>query len=353
MKILVTGAAGLLGSRFVDWILENKPTAQIVGLDDLSGGYVENTPKNHPRYTFVMMDAADSRVGELFEKNSFDYVVHFAAYAAECVSPFIRKFNYNNNLIATANLINFSIKYGIKRFLFTSSMAVYGGNNNPPFSEDLVPYPNDPYGIAKYACEMDLRVAGEQHGLDWVILRPHNVYGQKQNLWDSYRNVIGIWMWKHMNGLPLSIYGDGEQKRAFSYINDSLEPMWTALVDLKTSKQIINIGGIHEYSINETAKTLVEVMGGGEIKYFPPRHEVKYAWSTWDKSVDLLGFAHKTSLFDGMMDMWLWAQAQPHRSRFIWSEYEIETGSNLYGCIFYRIICHKFFDLHHKKMVRY
>ena len=325
MKVLVTGAAGLLGSRFIGWMLANKPEAYVIGVDDLSGGFMENLPKCGAHFDFIIDSVEDNSIENIFKQHQIDYVVHFAAYAAECLSPFTRKFNYTNNLLATANLINLSIKYGVKRFVFTSSMAVYG-NQTPPFTEKMIPCPVDPYGIAKYACEMDLRVAGDQHGLDWTIIRPHNVYGRNQNIWDSYRNVIGIWMWKHLNGYDLSIFGDGAQRRAFSYIDDSLEPLWVAMTDPKTSKQIINLGGVCEYTINETAHTLLNVMGSGKILHLPPRHEVKYAWSTWEKSVELLGFSHKTTLYNGMKDMWEWAQKQPKRERFVWSNYEIDKG---------------------------
>lgn len=323
MHILITGGAGLIGSRFAEWIAKNHPKVQVSILDDLSGGYISNVPIGIPCYT---SDAADPSIEHVFNTGSpVTHIAHLAAYAAEACSPFIRRFNYTNNLVATANLINFAIKYGIKRFLFTSSMAVYGSNSTP-FEETMIPRPEDPYGIAKFACEMDLRVAGEQHGLDWVVLRPHNVYGRNQNLWDSYRNVLGIWMWKHMNGQPLSIFGDGLQQRAFSAMDDCLEPMWRALTDEKTSKQIINIGGIHEYTISEAANTLIAAMGGGTVIHLPPRHEVKYAWSSWQKSQELLGFEDKTPLYEGLKDMWEWAQKQPQRERFIWKEYELDTG---------------------------
>ena len=128
-----------------------------------------------------------------------------AAYAAEGLNPFIRKFNYENNLLATANIINECINNNVKRLVFTSTMAVYGyGDNNPPFGEEVVPAPIDPYGIAKYGCELDIQVAGDQHGLDWCIIRPHNVYGINQNLWDKYRNVLGIWMYQKINNIPMT-----------------------------------------------------------------------------------------------------------------------------------------------------
>lgn len=321
-KILITGVAGLIGSRMADWIIENHPEVMVIGVDDLSGGYTENI---HPKVIFYKMDLGKESVDFLFEHHRPDIVYHFAAYAAEALSPFIRQYNYTNNLVATAGIVNNCIKYGVKRLVFTSSMAVYG-NGIPPFSEDAPRNPIDSYGIAKMGCEMDIEIAGEQHGLDWCIIRPHNMYGAKQNIWDSYRNVLGIWMYKHITGQPLTIFGDGTQTRAFSCIDDSLEPFWRAGTDPKASKQIINLGGIHEYSINESAETLIKVMGGGKLVYLPPRHEVKYAYPTWQKSVDILGFEHKTDLLDGLTKMWEWVKLQPSRPRQIWDTYELDKG---------------------------
>ena len=147
----------------------------------------------------------------IFEKHKPDYVFHMAAYAAEGLSPFIRKYNYTNNLLATAEIVNNCIKYNTKRLVFTSTLAVYG-NGKVPFDESALLMPIDPYGVAKYGCEMDIQIAGEQHGLDWCIIRPHNVYGIKQNIWDKYRNLLGIWMYQNLNDQPLTIFGDGEQK---------------------------------------------------------------------------------------------------------------------------------------------
>jgi UDP-glucose 4-epimerase len=173
---------------------------------------------------------------------------------------------------------------------------------------------------------MDIQIAGEQHGLDWCIIRPHNVYGIKQNIWDKYRNVLGIWMYQYMNGEPMTIFGDGEQTRAFSYVDDILEPLWNAAISEKASKQIINLGGIEETTINEAAKYLCEVIGAGEVVYKEARHEVKHSIPTWQKSVDILGFKHKTNLKEGLAEMWAWAQKQPMRDRWKWHSYEIEKG---------------------------
>ena len=324
MKILITGVAGLLGSRLSDWIIENKPNVQIVGIDDLSGGYIENV---NSKVELWQMNLVNSNISECFERHQFDYVYHMAAYAAEGLSPFIRSYNYQNNLVATSRVINECIKHDIKRLVFTSTMAVYGHGNGDIFDEIQVPCPVDPYGIAKYACEMDIKVAGEQHGLDWCIIRPHNVYGVKQNIWDKYRNVLGIWMYQHMNGEPMSIFGDGEQKRAFSFIDDCLEPLWKSSQQENCSKEIINLGGTRHHTINEANETLKEVIKDGQTVYKEQRHEVKNAVPTWQKSVDLLGYEDKTTLYDGLSQMWEWVKKQPNRKRFVWGNYEVDKGN--------------------------
>jgi len=323
MKVLITGVAGLLGSRLADWIIENHPEVEVIGMDDLSGGYKENV---NPKVHFWQMDLVNHPIENCFEVHKPDYVFHFAAYAAEGLSPFIRQYNYENNLVATARIVNQCIKHDVKRLVFTSTMAVYGHGEGGIFHEDMARNPIDPYGIAKAACERDIEVANEQHGLDYCIIRPHNVFGAKQNIWDKYRNVLGIWMYYHMEGKPITIFGDGTQTRAFSYIDDSLEPLWNAAVRPEASKQIINLGGIHEYSINEAADILAEVVGGAEKVYLEGRHEVHTAVPTYQKSIDILGFEHKTNLKEGLVKMWEWAQQQPKRDRFVWENYELEKG---------------------------
>ena len=324
MNILITGVAGLLGSRLADWILENDPDVTVIGIDNLSGGYVENI---NSRVKFYKLDLIRDSISDLFQKYDIDYVFHFAAYAAEGLSPFIRGFNYDNNLKSTARIVNQCIKHDVKRLIFTSTMAVYGHGENQAFDEKQTPCPIDPYGVAKYACEMDIKIAGEQHGLDWCIIRPHNVYGAKQNIWDKYRNVLGIWMYQHLSGKPMTIFGSGNQTRAFSYIDDSLEPLWNSAIEPRASKQIINLGGIHSVSILEANNILKNVIGCPENNvFFEERHEVMHAVSTYQKSIDILGFKHETDLEDGLTKMWEWAKVQPMRNQFIWPSFELDKG---------------------------
>lgn len=325
--ILITGVAGLIGSRFADYIIEYHPEYKVIGIDNLFGGYIDNV---NPNVIFYNLDIAYNDLSDIFNEYNIEYVYHFAAYAAEGLSPFIRKFNYENNLVATVNIINECIKHDIKRLVFTSTMAVYGhGQGKDKFYEDDQPCPIDPYGVAKYACEQDIRIAGEQHGLDWCIIRPHNVFGVKQNIWDKYRNVLGIWMYKSLNNKPITIYGDGEQTRAFTYIDNILEPLWKAGISPKASKEIINLGGTINHSINKMAQLVSQITGNKEIEYLEKRREVKYAYPDWKKSIDLLGYEEKYSLEYGLQQMWEWAKKQPNRDQYTWSFYELDK--NIYS----------------------
>jgi len=323
-KILITGVGGLLGSRLADWIINNTDN-QVVGIDDFSGGYTENVNKKIIFYKFNLTNL--DKLYNVFKKEKIEIVYHFAAYAAEGLSPFIRKFNYENNVIASSNLITCSIEHNIKRFVFASSMAVYGDKYEPPFDENLLQSPIDPYGVAKYAVEMDLKIASNQHSLNYTIVRPHNFYGINQNIWDKYRNVLGIWMYQIINNQQPTIFGDGLQKRAFSYVDDSVVPFWNASQKENCIGEIINLGGIKEYSINDACNILINITGKNlKPLYLEARHETKYAWATWKKSTDLLNFKHNVDLEEGVTKMWKWAQKQPNRERYVWPKYELNKG---------------------------
>ena len=323
-KILITGVGGLLGSRLADWIINNTDN-QVVGIDDFSGGYTENVNKKIIFYKFNLTNL--DKLYDVFKKEKIEIVYHFAAYAAEGLSPFIRKFNYENNVIASSNLITCSIEHNIKRFVFASSMAVYGDKYEPPFDENLLQSPIDPYGVAKYAVEMDLKIASNQHSLNYTIVRPHNFYGINQNIWDKYRNVLGIWMYQIINNQQPTIFGDGLQKRAFSYVDDSVVPFWNASQKENCIGEIINLGGIKEYSINDACNILINITGKNlKPLYLEARHETKYAWATWKKSTDLLNFKHNVDLEEGITKMWKWAQQQPNRERYVWPKYELNKG---------------------------
>lgn len=324
-SILITGVAGLIGSRMADWIIENHPEYEVVGIDNLFGGYIENV---NEKVVFYQRELGEDDISDIFEKHNFKYVYHFAAYAAEGLSYFMPVFNDKNNMLSTDNIIKECIKHNVERLIYTSSMSVYGygKNDGTPFDEEDSPYPIDPYGISKYACEMNIKAMGEHFGLDWCIVRPHNVYGVKQNIWDKYRNVLGIWMYQILNNKPILIYGDGEQTRAFSYIDDCLECFWNAAIKPEASKEIINLGGEVGYSINDAAKILCEITGYDKIEYKEPRHEVKHATTTCRKSKNILGYKQTTPLKEGLEKMWEWAKNQPMRGQYKWDNYEIEKG---------------------------
>ena len=237
-KALVTGAAGFIGSHVARHLRDDGTS--VVALDDLSGGYAENVPDG---VQFVRASVNDyDALQALFAAYRFDYVFHLAAYAAEGLSHFIRSYNYTTNLLGSINLINLSVLFDVKCFVFTSSIAVYGAGQLP-MVEDLTPHPEDPYGISKYAVELDLAAAHRQFGLDYIVFRPHNVYGEHQNIWDKYRNVIGIFMGQIMRDKPLTIFGDGDQTRAFSYIDDVAPVIAKSVRHPAAYGEAFNIGG--------------------------------------------------------------------------------------------------------------
>ncbi len=301
---LVTGGAGFIGSHVVRHCLAMGH--EVIVLDDLSGGFKDHIPDGA---LFVQGSITDiDLVQELFSKYRFQYVYHLAAYAAEGLSHFIRNFNYNNNLIGSINLINESVKFKVKCFVFTSSIAVYG-KGQLPMTEEMTPLPEDPYGIAKYAVEMDLRSAFHMFGLNSVIFRPHNVYGQNQNIGDKYRNVIGIFMNQIMQGKKLTIFGDGNQTRAFSYIDDVAIPIAQCVNIEKSYNKIFNIGADKPYTVNELAIVVSKEFGiKPDITYLEARNEVLHAYSDHSKAHEIFGEQSGISLAEGIAHMANWAK---------------------------------------------
>jgi UDP-glucose 4-epimerase len=302
--MLITGGAGFIGSHVAETLANEGH--HVVVLDDLSGGFTENVPK---KVTFVEGSVTDYEfIKNLFERHRFDYVYHLAAYAAEGLSFFIKRFNYENNLIGSVNLINASVNHGVKCFVFTSSIAAYG-NLKPPFVEEMTPHPEDPYGISKYAVEMDLHVSKMMWDLNYIIFRPHNVFGEHQNIGDKYRNVIGIFMNQIMQGKNLMIFGDGEQKRAFSYISDVAPVIAHSVFEPKAYNQVFNIGADKEYSVNALARTVLNVMNSNnDIQYLPVRKEVVNAFSSHDKVKRVFGYEPRVDLEEGIRRMAAWAK---------------------------------------------
>ena len=301
---LITGGAGFIGSHVARHCLELGH--RVVVLDDLSGGFADQVPEAAEFVEGSVTDAAC--IARLFAERRFDYVYHLAAYAAEGLSHFIRGFNYNVNLIGTIHLLNEAVKGGTKCFVFTSSIAVYG-KGQVPMEEDMAPRPEDPYGISKYAAELDLAAAHEMFGLPYIVFRPHNVYGEHQNLGDPYRNVLGIFMNQLMQGSPLTVFGDGEQTRAFSHIDDVAPHIARSVHVLEAYNQVINIGADQPYSVNRLAEVIMREFGQTvPVRHLPARKEVVEAYASHEKARRLLGAGAKVSLDEGVRRMAKWAR---------------------------------------------
>ena len=324
MKItsLVTGGAGFIGSHVVNHLIDLNH--KVVVLDDLSGGIKENV---NPKAILKIGSITDSDlVNNLFSEYHFTYIYHLAAYAAEGLSHFIRNYNYQNNLIGSINLINASVNHNIKCFVFTSSIAVYG-TNTLPLIETQNPHPEDPYGIAKYAVEMDLQNAKNMFGLDSVIFRPHNVYGENQNIGDKYRNVVGIFMNQILKNQPLSIFGDGEQSRAFSYIDDVAPYIANSVNNKNAYNQIINIGGSTTHTVKELAIEVNKAMKADlNIKVLEKRDEVLHAYSDHAKFESIFSPKVETSLENGLLKMAEWVKNHGSRTSNEFKNIEIEKN---------------------------
>ncbi len=302
--VLVTGGAGFIGSHVSEELLNMD--YRVVVLDDLSGGFWRNIP---PKSIFIKGSINDHKLlDRLFKKYRFDYVYHLAAYAAEGLSHFIRHFNYENNLIGSINLINRAVLYNVKHFVFTSSIAVYG-TNQLPMKEDMVPQPEDPYGISKLAVEQDLKAAHHTFGLQYTIFRPHNVYGEKQNHGDPYRNVLGIFVNNIMREKPMTIFGDGKQTRAFSYISDVAPYIARCTKVKKAANEIFNIGADTPYSVLDLAHMIAKAMGVvPRIVYLPKRKEVVHAFSDNSKARSIFRIKNTVDLKEGIAKMVAWAK---------------------------------------------
>ena len=307
-KALVTGVAGFIGSHVAKDCLNLG--FEVVGVDDMSGGFRRNVPDG---IRFVVGDLKNAQfVSDLMEKEKFDVVYHLAAYAAEGLSHFIRNYNYQNNLVATTNLITQSVRTGsVKKFVFTSSIATYGSGRTP-MTEDMEPLPEDPYGVSKLACEYDLRAAYEMFGLQFVIFRPHNVYGPGQNMYDKYRNVVGIFLNQLQAGKNLTVFGDGAQTRKFSYITDVSFPIAVSGVLEHVNNQVFNVGGDIATTVNELALVTSETWGnpGASVVHLDSRNEVAHAESDHAKlNCYFPGLPRPVGLRVGMQRMVRWAKA--------------------------------------------
>lgn len=309
-----------MGSHVVDSLLQLGH--QVLALDDLSGGFRENV---NPAATLIEGSVTDAGlVDEIFSRQRIDYVYHLAAYAAEGLSHFIRTYNYTNNLVGSMNLINNAVRHRCRCFVFTSSIAVYG-TGQTPMHEGMTPQPEDPYGISKYAVELDLKAARRLFGLNYIIFRPHNVYGERQNIGDPYRNVIGIFMNQILQGLPCTIFGDGTQTRAFTHIADAAPVIARSICYPAAYDQVFNVGAEVPYSVNELAREVQKAMGKETgVVHLAARNEVLHAFSEHSKSREVFGAAASVTLAEGLRTMADWVKKVGARQGKPFSRIEVD-----------------------------
>jgi UDP-glucose 4-epimerase len=304
-KILLTGAAGFIGSHLMDYLIDHG--YDVIGVDDFSGGFKRNVRQD---WQFYRLDISQRDMVKLFiEEHKPNILMHLASSAREGASQFDPFKITVTNYYAYINLLEQMIKHGLKKCITFSSMAIYG-NQKPPFYEYMPRLPEDIYGVNKTAMERSTEILSDVHGFEYTIIRPHNVAGVRQSLSDRFRNVIGIFMNRIMRGEPIYIYGDGGQRRAFSYIFDSLSCYEKCINDFHG--EIFNIGGKFPITINELAGMVIDCFPGyrrPEIIHLPPRPcEVKYAWCSWEKSEQLLDYRETKALPTWIAEMSTWAK---------------------------------------------
>jgi UDP-glucose 4-epimerase len=306
-SILISGIAGFLGSNLAERLLKDKH--EVIGVDNLIGGDIANVPNGA---TFYNVDCTDLiKTKAVFLKHPIEIVYHCAASPHEGLSVFspciVNKNTYMSTVVlATAAA---SVKT-VKRFVFCSSMSRYGKSIvNPPWTENSACFPEDPYGIAKLSSEMFLTMFCREHGIELVIVVPHNAYGPKQRYYDPFRNVASIMVNLMLQGRQPIIYGDGEQKRCFSYIDDCVEPLVKMGFQPDIDGLIFNIGPDHlPITINNLCGLLRELLDFPDQPiYYPERPcEVKNAWPSSDRARKILGYEDKVPLADGMQNLIDW-----------------------------------------------
>lgn len=303
MKVLITGVAGFMGSHLADEFIRRGHS--VIGIDNLIGGYSENVPD---AVDFYEKDLGDF---DLVEKHfeGVDLVVHTACTAYEGLSVFSPSLVTRNTSHITTVALSASIKAGVKKFVHMSSMARYGTQQVVPFTEDMTPKPQDPYGIAKYASELLIKNICETHGMDYVILVPHNIIGPRQKYNDPFRNVASIMINRMLQGKQPIIYGDGCQMRCFSFMQDVIDPLMVACETDIANGMVINIGPDEEFiTINDLAKKIATILKFDlDPIYMPGRpQEVLNANCSAGLAREILGYETKKSLDSGLEDLCNW-----------------------------------------------
>tara|TARA_B100001093_G_scaffold475289_1_gene500762 strand:- start:3059 stop:4072 length:1014 start_codon:yes stop_codon:yes gene_type:complete len=295
-KILVTGVAGFLGSHLAEQLANLGH--DVIGIDNMIGGYKDNIPKN---IIFHNIDCCNFEKVKTVMKE-VNIVYHCAATAHEGLSVFSPYEITKNNYLASVSIFSAAVNNKVKRIIFCSSMARYG-DQSTPFLESSKPTPVDPYAISKVAAEDVMINLCELNNIEWVIAVPHNIIGPRQKYDDPFRNVVSIMINRMLQGKAPIIYGDGEQKRCFSYINDCLSCLIPMLDQKNLNKQIINIGPDEEFvTINKIAEICSNITGVNLPPIYKPGRpkEVKHATCSADKARELLDYKTTTSLKEGI-----------------------------------------------------
>ena len=319
-KILVTGSAGFMGSHLIDHL--EARGYDVVGIDNLSGGYLRNVRNKNK---FTKLDLRDrAATGVYIDKLRPNVIFHLAADATEGRSHFTPFSAIDRNFVAYANLLVPAIKNGLKKMILMSSMDVYGAQQ-APFHEDMSTQPTDIYGISKASMEKMTETLAKVYGFTYVIIRPHNVYGPRQNLSDPYRNVIGIFINRLLKDKHFYIYGDGKQQRAFSYVDDIIPVVAKITFSKKCEGKIFNIGSDFPITISNLGDIVLQEFFGTSIpkkilpKYIAGRpQEVKYAYCAHEAAERLLGYNARTPLKEGVRKMIEWARViGPQEFRYV------------------------------------